>query len=39
MKLWLEGLQQPLITDSEGVTTLVIENQKFMLNVLSDIYA
>lgn len=39
MKLWLEGLQQPLITDGEGVTTLVIENQEFMMRVLSDIYA
>ena len=39
MKLWLEGLQQPLLTDGEGVTTLVIENQAFMMRVLSDIYA
>lgn len=39
MKLWLEGLQQPLITDGEGVTTLVIENQELMMRVLSDIYA
>ena len=39
MKLWLEGLQQPLLMDGESVTTLVIENQTFMLNVLKDIYA
>ena len=39
MKLWLEGLQQPLLMDGESVTTLVIENQSLMLNVLKDIYA
>ena len=39
MKLWLEGLQQPLVMDGESVTTLVIENPSLMYNVLADIYA
>ena len=39
MKLWLEGLQQPLVMDGESVTTLVIENPSLMYNVLADIHA
>ena len=39
MKLWLEGLQQPLVMDGESVTTLVIENPSLMYTVLADIHA
>ncbi len=39
MKLWLEGVQQPLVMDGESVTTLVIENPSLMYTVLADIHA
>lgn len=38
MKLWLDGLQEPLVIDGEHVCSLVIENPTFMLNVLRDIH-